>query len=424
MVEAFDVTDGDLILVSWHTSGTLLAEIVDAKADATVFVVGPTIDRAGKISVGEFARRTDLDVLLSSPKGETLEALHEGHAQFIPSRLVDIPLAMERLAANADRVVGIIETSPPVGGTVTPGITGLAIPEIVQLSDLLIAEINENEPRMLGLSYSLDQFDDQVNATYPLPEYESPDLDDRARTIGENVARVIPDGATLQFGIGEIPDALGSALADREGLGLHTGLVTDTVRGLIADEVITRGSVAVDPHSACDLERPGVTIAALGPDQEFYDWLETSKKIAMQGFNTVHRYELASQNDNFVAINSAVEVDVNGQVNAERIQGKQVSGPGGQPDFMRIARLSRGGVSVITLPSTTDSGISKIVDGVGQGDVVTTPYYEVDYVVTEHGVADLRTATRKERVEELVRVATPEQRSELRSSVEGFTRET
>lgn len=408
--------DGDLVLVTWHTSGVALAELAATDPSATVFIPGPTMDRDCALSVAEFARRVDnVQVRLGSPRDAVRDVLELPNVGFVPAaRAADYPVVMRGLAATADRVVGIVETSPPADGTVTPGINGLGVSTIRSLADVLVAEVNPREPRLPGLSFPASTLDHRLPADFELPRLPAVTPDERALAIGRAVADVVPDGATLHIGYGSIPTAVADALSDHSDLGLHSGMVSPTVVQLIEDGVVTRGSTAASPHAASRFERPGLATTTVGTDREFYDWLEETQTVGIGDIAHIHDPCVAAENPRFTAINSGVEVDVFGQVNAERVSDTRFGGPGGQPDFYRIARRSEGGRGILALTSTLEGeDASKIVGRVSEGGVVTTPAYDIDTVVTEYGIADLRLGTDDERARRLIDVAAPSYRNAL-----------
>ena len=410
--------DGDLVFMSFHSSNTLLPELLDAEVDATIFVPGPTYDREVELSLASFARQSEtVDVLVTSPNGAVREALHDGHVELLPARLSDYPLLMQRLAADAERVVGVVETTPPVDGTLHPGIVGEGVETIVRLADVLIAETNDREPRLPGLTYDVAQFDHIRTVSCPLPKMPRATVDATAEQIGQQVAELIPDGATLQFGLGQIPAAIVSELSGRTGFGLHSGFLGPFVRDLIEQEIVTRGSPVLEGEDGGPLSEPASAIAVLGPDREFYQWLERSGAVHICGIDSIVSPTVRTR-ETFVAINSAIEVDILGQINATHIGSRIFSGPGGQPDYFRLARESEGGIGIMALSSRTKSDISKVVEGISADSAVTTRWFESDYIVTEQDVADLRTATPAQRARRLIRTAHPDVRDELRAAAQ------
>ena len=232
-----------------------------------------------------------------------------------------------------------------------------------------------------------------------------PKIDAAATAIGAYVADLIRDGDCIQTGIGAIPAAILAALGDKNDLGLHGGLIDDGGMALIERGVVNGSRKRIDP---------GVHVAgmALGTER-LHEWLAQTPSVVFRGADYTHEINVIRQLEQFVSINSAVEVDVHGQVNAEVAGGRQISGTGGSVDFMRAARVSKGGRSIVAMNATARGGsVSRIVAKV---EMVTALRTDVDLVVTEFGVADLGCSASDERFEALVAIAHPDFRAELGS---------
>ncbi|MCP5181288.1 MAG: acetyl-CoA hydrolase/transferase family protein [Pseudomonadales bacterium] len=245
------------------------------------------------------------------------------------------------------------------------------------------------------------------------PPYYAPAavIDDVSRAIGERIASLVQDGDCLQTGIGAIPAAILDALSSHNDLGLHGGLIDDGGMRLIARGVVTGRCKAIDTGHH-------VTGMALG-SAALYDWLADQPDVIFRGANYTHEVSIIRQLDNFVSVNSAVEIDLFGQVNAEFAGGRQISGTGGSIDFMRGARASRGGRSIVAMPATARAGaVSRIVNRV---ELVTAARTDVDIVVTEYGVARLRETSSRERAMALVELAAPEFREALREQAHAIS---
>jgi 4-hydroxybutyrate CoA-transferase len=231
--------------------------------------------------------------------------------------------------------------------------------------------------------------------------------DTAAREIGRIVASLIPDGACLQTGIGAIPAAILGALGDKNDLGLHSGLIDDAGRELIDQGVITGARKMIDAN----VHVVGMGIGGAG----LFDWLAETPSVVLKGANYTHEVAVIAQLERFISINSAVEVDLLGQVNAEFAAGRQISGTGGSVDFMRAAKSSPGGRSIIAMTATAGGGrFSRIVAGV---PVVTALRTDVDIVVTEFGIAELGPLDLAARAEALIAIAAPEFREGLRAQM-------
>jgi 4-hydroxybutyrate CoA-transferase len=245
-----------------------------------------------------------------------------------------------------------------------------------------------------------------VETDRPLAELRPPALDDASRTIGGIVADLIGDGDCLQTGIGAIPAAILAALGEKNDLGLHSGLIDDGGMALIERGVVTgvRKTRDAGQHT---------TGMALG-SHALYDWLATRDDVVFRGANYTHEVGVIRDIHGFVSINSAVEVDLFGQVNAEFAGGRQLSGTGGSVDFMRAAKAAEGGRSIVAMTATARRGtVSRIVP---KAELVTALRTDVDLVVTEYGVADLKYASAEGRAEALIAIAAPDFREQLRDS--------
>jgi len=270
---------------------------------------------------------------------------------------------------------------------------------------LLIAEVNDAFVAPAGCPLIPEtRFDALVRTKHALTPFEAGKPDESARAIAQHVATLIRDGDCIQTGIGAIPAAILAALADKNDLGLHSGLIDDGGMALIERGVMTGDRKPVDRGQH-------VTGMALG-SAALLDWLAGRPDVAFRGADHTHEVRVIREIPNFVSINSAVEIDLFGQVNAERVGGRQISGTGGSVDFMRAAKSSKGGRSIVAMTATARGGsVSRIVPRV---DLVTALRTDIDLVVTEYGVADLKHASAAARVDALVNVAAPAFRDALR----------
>ena len=258
------------------------------------------------------------------------------------------------------------------------------------------------------------QVDAWVDVDEPLVEYPPPAVGEIERAIGRHVAERVPDGATVQVGVGAIPQAVLEALAGHRELALHSLLVDASVA------LVERGVVT---NSRKRFHRGRMDIAEAMGTRRLFDFLHENPKVNMESSAFVHDPDVVAQLDRFVAINSALEVDLTGQVTAESLGSRQVAGIGGQFDFVLGASRSRGGGSFIALPSTgRDGQVSRIVAHLGAGAAVTSPRYLADWVVTEHGAARLRGLGEKNRATALIAVAHPRFREELERTATSWRR--
>jgi len=230
------------------------------------------------------------------------------------------------------------------------------------------------------------------------------------RGIGEHVAALVPDGATIQWGVGVVPEAVVAALRSRRDLGVHSGFISSVVVDLVEAGIVT------NLHKSIDRGRMVATV--VGGDMRLYRYLHENPIFELHPADYTHNIRNLCQLESFIAINSAIEVDLTGQVNAETVAGVQVGGVGGQLDFVRGASASKGGRSFTVLPATASGGrVSRIVPRLAAGAGVTAPRHDTHFVVTEYGVADLRGKTLRQRAEALIAIAHPSFRAELEAAL-------
>ncbi|OLB96165.1 MAG: hypothetical protein AUH30_13370 [Candidatus Rokubacteria bacterium 13_1_40CM_68_15] len=339
-----------------------------------------------------------------SPRLE--DARRRGRVDFVPVRYFD---AVSEFAAGgawaADAV--LVHCAPPDGhGYLSLGVAvGVVLPA-ARRAPLVIAQVNPNMPRSRGnASLHRSQIDLWVEVDAPLLEYPPPAITDLERAIGRHVASLVPDRATVQVGVGAIPQAVLEALGDHRDLGVHSLLVDASV------ELVERGVVT---NVAKRVHRGRMDIAEAMGTRRLFDFLHDNALVNMESSAFVHDPSVIAQIDRFVAVNSALEIDLTGQVTAESLGPRQVAGIGGQFDFVLGASRSRGGASVIAMPSTgRDGAVSRIVPRLSAGAAVTTPRFLADRVVTEFGVAELRGKADSARAGALIAVAHPRFREEL-----------
>lgn len=333
-------------------------------------------------------------------------AVNEGRADFTPVFLSEVPKLFKSGLLSVD--VAMVHVSPPdEHGFCSFGIeVGMTKP-IAQCAKIVIAEMNPRMPRTLGDSFiHLSKLDLVVPVDYPLPEIQMGATTETVQRIADHVAGLIPDGATLQTGIGAIPDAVLTRLDNHKDLGIHTELFSD---GII--DLINRGIINGERKTL----HPGKVIGGfvLGT-QRLYDFIHDNPVIELHPQDYVNDPFVIAQNARMVAINSAVEVDLTGQVCADSIGPRLYSGVGGQLDFVYGASRSQGGVPVIALPSTALGGkASRIVAMLKPGSGVTTSRNHIRFIVTEHGVADLYGKTVRQRARALIAIADPAFREDL-----------
>lgn len=337
--------------------------------------------------------------------GATRGPIQEGRADFLPCFFYQIPQLFDSVLPID---VAFITVSPPdANGYCSLGISVDYTRKAVQTARLVIAEVNPNMPRTHGDSFiHASEIDYFVEVNEPLYELQPPQISEVENAIGRHIAALISDDACLQLGIGGIPDAVLANLNHFKNLGIHSEMISNGVKDLVEKGVVTCSKKTLHPGK--------IVVTFMMGTQPFYQWTNDNPMIEMHTVDYVNDPYVIAKNDHMVSINSAIEVDLLGQVCADTMGTKQFSGVGGQVDFVRGARLSKDGKAIIALPSTAKNGeISRITPFLKQGAAVTTSRNEVDYIVTEFGVAALRGATTRQRVQSLIKIAHPRFQDEL-----------
>ncbi|MFK7783220.1 acetyl-CoA hydrolase/transferase family protein [Psychroserpens sp.] len=331
--------------------------------------------------------------------------LKAGNGSYTPVFLSEVPLLFKRNIVDVK--VALIHVSvPDEHGYCSLGVSVEATLAAIDNADHVIAQINKQMPRTFGDGIiHISEIDSFVEVDEPLPSHPVSEPTAVETKIGDHVANLIEDRSTLQMGIGNIPNAVLSRLHNHKDLGLHTEMFSDGVIDLILKDVINGNYKGVNPGRALATFLMG--------SKRLYDYVDNNPFIEMRSSDYVNDVSVIKQNPRMVAINSAIEVDLTGQVCADSIGSKMYSGVGGQMDFIRGASLSDGGKAIIALPSITKKGISRIVPALKMGAGVVTTRAHIHYVVTEYGVANLYGKTIKERVNALVEIAHPDHRENL-----------
>jgi len=339
------------------------------------------------------------------------KAVQEGHADFTPVLLSEFPLLFKRGLLPLE--AAIIQVSPPdEHGFCSLGVEVGLTKSPAESAKIIIAEVNQQMPRTLGDSFiHVSRLNYIIPVNYPIPEMVM--TEDGGSEVVEKIAgfiaELIPDGATMQLGIGAIPDAVLKYLHHKKDLGVHSELFSDGVIELVNAGVLTNARKTL---------HPGKIIAGfiLGT-RELYEWVDDNPLIELHRTEYVNDPFVIAQNERMVAINSAIEVDLTGQVCADSIGPKLYSGVGGQLDFIYGASRSKGGVPIIALPSTTTlrdgTLVTRIATMLKQGAGVVTTRNHVRFVVTEYGVADLYGKSIRQRAQQLIKIAHPHFRVDL-----------
>jgi acyl-CoA hydrolase len=419
---------------AWFTRGATAAEVVaHVGSHARVFVHGAAATPAPLLDA--LAARTDLEGVrlyhlhtsgtasfVDPGASERLRsvsffvgpnargAVADGRADFMPVFLSDIPDLFATRAIPLD--VALVQLSPPDRhGLMSLGTSVDAARAAVDHARIVLAEINDRMPRTHGNTVvPLERVHAFVRTSRPLVEGEHAAETAAEARIGELVADLVEDGATLQAGIGAIPDAVLARLGNHHDLGVHTEMFSDGMIPLLEHGVITNRRKAVHPGRT-------VTSFIMG-SQRLYDFVDDNPAIEFHGCDRTNDTALIRKNDRVTAINSAIEVDLTGQVCADSLGHTIYSGIGGQMDFLRGAALSRGGKPIIALPSTAaHGGVSRITAQLKPGAGVVTTRGHVHWVVTEYGAQNLHGLTLRERGEALISIAHPDMRGELRRAL-------
>ncbi|MBW2529466.1 MAG: acetyl-CoA hydrolase/transferase family protein [Deltaproteobacteria bacterium] len=351
----------------------------------------------------ELAANLRLNALFIGPG--VRRAVNEGDADYTPVFLSEIPALFDH-ALPLD--VALIQVSPPdEHGFCSFGVSVDVIKPAAERSKVVIAEVNEQMPRTLGDCFiHVSKLTYAVEVNRPLLELPQDEFTDVHRRIGTHIAELIDDGATLQLGIGAIPDAVLSQLKDKRHIGIHTEMFADGVVELFEAGVITNEKKTLHPGKI-------VSSFVMG-SRKLYDFVDNNPVVEMHPSHYVNDPFVVAKNDNMVSINSAISIDLTGQVNSDSVGTRFYSGIGGQVDFVRGAQRADNGKAIIAFPSTAKDGeLSRIVPTLLDGAGVVTSRGDVNYVVTEYGVAQLHGKSIRERARALINIAHPTFRQDL-----------
>jgi len=336
------------------------------------------------------------------------KAVQEGRADYLPVFLSEVPGLFTRGILPLD--VAMIQVSPPDRhGYCSLGVSVDVAVAAVRTAKHVIAQVNPQMPRTHGDGLiHINVLDSLVESDFPLPELVIPQLGNVEKAIGRHIANLVEDGATLQMGIGAIPDAVLAALSSHQGLGIHSEMFSDGVIDLVEKGIITGEHKVTHPRK--------IVAGFVMGTKRLYDFVDDNPLVAMLDISYVNDTKVIRRNPKVTAINSAIEVDITGQVCADSIGVRQYSGVGGQMDFIRGASTSPGGKPIIALPSATRRGQSRIVPFLKEGAGVVTTRAHVHYIVTEYGVAYLYGKNLRQRARALIEIAHPDHRETLEAS--------
>jgi 4-hydroxybutyrate CoA-transferase len=317
-----------------------------------------------------------------------------------------VPMQMRAIfdhLENQSIDVALLLAARDINGDLRFGLNNDYVSAALRSTRLTIVEVSEAFLSPIGSPLVDDQADYLYASQTPATVFPGVYIDDVSNNIARRVASLIRDGDCIQTGIGAVPAAILQSLVDKNDLGLHSGIIDDGMMNLIRSGNMNGRNKAIDQYHH-------IAGMALG-SHDLHTWLQNESNVQFRSANYTHELGVIQQLDNFVSINSAVEIDLYGQVNAEVVNGQQISGTGGSVDFMRAARSSNGGRSIIAMSATARKGlVSRIVK---QVEMVTALRTDVDLVVTEYGVADLKSASLADRAKALVAIAHPEFRDQL-----------
>ncbi len=335
-------------------------------------------------------------------------AINEGRAEYIPAFLSDVPRLFDAGLLPLDAVF-VNATPPDAHGFCSLGVSVESMHAAIRAAKTVIVQLNKAVPRTLGESFiHVDDIDLAIECDVPLYEHKVDELGEVEWRIGEYVADLVPDGATIQMGIGAIPTAVGAALRDKRELGVHTEMFTDVIVDLVEAGVIT--------GTRKERNRGKIVAAFMMGTQRLYDFVHDNPMVEMRSVDFTNDTHVIRSFSRMTAINSAIEIDLTGQVVADSIGHRMYSGVGGQMDFVRGASLASEGRAIIALPSTVGGGkMSRIVATLKEGAGVVTTRAHARTIVTEWGVAELWGRSLAQRAEALIEIADPAFRDGLRA---------
>ncbi|GAB5407845.1 MAG: acetyl-CoA hydrolase/transferase C-terminal domain-containing protein [Balneolaceae bacterium] len=337
------------------------------------------------------------------------KAVNDGRGDYIPVFLSEVPELIRKDILPID--VALLNLSPPdKHGFCSMGVSLVGALPAAETAKTVIAQINPNMPRTHGAGFiHVDKIDVMVENNDPLPEQILPEPNDIEMRIGRFCTELVEDGATLQMGIGAIPNAVLKSLVNHKDLGVHTEMFADGIIDLVEKGVI---------NGRKKVKFPGKVVSGfVMGSKRVYNFIDDNPSIAMLDISYINDTKVIRRNPKVTAINSAVEIDLTGQVCADSIGTYHYSGVGGQMDFIRGAAKSEGGKPIIALPSQTNKGISRIVPFLKEGAGVVTTRAHVHYIVTEFGIADLYGKSLSQRAKALVNIAHPNHRETLDKAV-------
>ena len=359
----------------------------------------------------KYAKLTDyFHIITFHVSSDLVEGVKSGVVDYLPARLIQIA---SLFSTSLPIDVTLVQVSPPdEKGYCSLGIAVGYNREAVLNAKIAIAEVNEQMPATFGdNAIHMSQFDYLVESSRPLPSWRNPKIGPEEEAVAKNVSCLIPDEATLCIGIGSVPESLAKSLADKRHLGIHSGMIGDGMVDLMESGVVTNERKRINKGKT-------ITAGALG-GEKLLRFVHKNPLVELHPYSYTHDIMTVRQIENFVAVLSGLEVDLTGQLNAESIGDTQISAVGGQADWIRGAALAPGGKSIIAFGSTARGKTSRIVPRLKEGTIISTPRYDVDYIVTEYGIAELKGKTLSQRAQALISIAHPDFREELERAWRG-----
>lgn len=368
----------------------------------------------GLYSKPEYKDNFTFNGWFSSPT--TRDSIAEGHGDFTPVFFHEVPIYIRKGIFNID--VFMVMVSPPDDhGYCCVGVSSDYTMQAAKSAKIVLAEVNDQVPVVYGDTFiHVSEIDRFVETSHPLPELGLPKIGEIEEAIGRNCATLVEDGSTLQLGIGAIPDAVLHSLKDKKDLGIHSEMISDGVVELFESGVINCSKKGLDPGK--------MIVTFLMGTKRLYDFAEKNPMLEMRTVDYVNHPCVVAECTNMVSINACIAVDFMGQVVSDSIGIRQFSGVGGQVDFVRGASMAKDGKgkAIIAMPSVAKKKdgtlISKISPYIDQGAAVTTSRNDVDYIVTEYGIAPLKGKSLKDRARALINIAHPDFRDDLKVEFE------
>jgi len=385
--------------------------LVEALAEDKERLKGTHILESRFLPNAPYAKLTDyFHITTFHVSPDLVEGVKSGVVDFLPARLTQIP---SLFGTSLPIDVAFIQVSPPdEKGYCSLGIAAAFNREAALTAKIAIAEVNEQMPFTFGDNcLHINQLDYLVDSSRPLLPWRSPKISPEEEAVGKNISQLIPDETTLCIGVGAVPESLAKALMDRKHLGVHSGMIGEGIIELMENGVVTNERKSIDKGKT-------VTAAAVG-GEKLLRFVHRNPSVEIHPYSYTHNLMTTCKIKNFTPVVSAIEIDLTGQVNAESLGATQISAIGGQADWIRGADLAPGGKSIIAFVSAIKGKTSRIVHQLKAGTIISTPRYDIDYIVTEHGIAEMKGKTLSQRAQALISIAHPDFREELEKSWRG-----